>query len=149
MARQATGLRAQRPLPGPPVGPTGAVSAAAAVPLYLPTDRRWRPCKALCDLPYRPTSGNATRDLFAFRKPQSSRSSPARQWSDSSIERQHPVDAALVPSLKSAGDICHTLAVLPALPELCPLLRRKPCPCMHTHRSPPTPTRLEGVAVTG
>ena len=31
MARQATGLRTQRPLPGVPISPTGAVGAAAAV----------------------------------------------------------------------------------------------------------------------
>src|SRR6185312_8122964 len=74
---------------------------------------------------------------------------PLRLWSGFQANPLEVVGAALVPSLKSAGDICHTLAVLPALPELCPLLRRKPCPCMHTHRSPPTPTRLEGVAVTG
>ena len=117
MARQATGLLAQRPLPSSPVGPTGAVGAAAAVTSYLPTDRRRRPCKALCDLPYRLTRRNATRDLLALRKPQRSPSSPARQWGDSSIERQHPVDAALVPPIKRAGDICHTLTALPALPS--------------------------------
>ena len=37
---------------------------------YLPTDRRWRTCKALCGVPYRPISGNATRNRFALLKPQ-------------------------------------------------------------------------------
>src|SRR5512136_3355577 len=116
MAHQATGLRAQRPLPGVPISPTGAVGAAAAVTSDLLTDRRRRACKALCDLSYRPTSRNATRDLFALLKPQRSRSSPARRWGDSSMQSQDPIDAALVPPRKRAGDIRHTLTAPPSLP---------------------------------
>jgi hypothetical protein len=78
MARQATGLRTQRPFPGTPIGQTGAVSAAAAVTLYLATDRRWRSSEVLGDPPHRPAGGNATRDLLALDNPQRSLSSPAR-----------------------------------------------------------------------
>jgi hypothetical protein len=82
--------------------------------------------EALCDPPYRPTGGNATRDLFALLKPQRYRSSPAWRWSNSSIESQDPIDAALVPPLKHSGDVRHTLTALPALPGLSLLLRREP-----------------------
>jgi hypothetical protein len=129
--------------------PTGAVGAAAAVTSDLPTDRRRRAGKALCDLPDRPTSGNATRNLFALLKPQRARTSPAWRWGDSSMQSQDPIDATLVPPRKRAGDIRHTLTALPALPELCPLLGRDPCPCIPLHRSPPNQARLEGVAPIG
>src|SRR6266700_1446723 len=137
MARQATRLRAQRPLPGAPISLACAVGSVAAVTPYLSTDSRGRSPKALCDPPYRPTGGNATRDLFALLKPQRYRSSPAWRWSNSSIESQDPIDAALVPPLKRSGDVRHTLTALPALPELSLLLRREPCPCipLHTHTS--------------
>src|SRR6266568_346479 len=137
MARQATRLRAQRPLPGAPISLACAVGSVAAVTPYLSTDSRGRSPKALCDPPYRPTGGNATRDLFALLKPQRYRSSPPWRWSNSSIESQDPIDAALVPPLKRSGDVRHTLTALPALPELSLLLRREPCPCipLHTHTS--------------
>src|SRR5271165_6898720 len=137
MARQATRLRAQRPLPGAPISLACAVGTAAAITLDLSTDSRGRSPEALCDSPYRPTGGNATRDLFALLKPQRYRSSPAWRWSNSTIESQHPIDAALVPPLKRSGDVRHTLTALPALPELSLLLRREPCPCipLHNHTS--------------
>src|SRR6266568_3933527 len=137
MARQATRLRAQRPLPGAPISLACAVGSAAAVTPYLSTDSRARSPQALCDPPYRPTGGNATRDLFALLKPQRYRSSPAWRWRNSAIESQDPIDAALVPPLKRSGDVRHTLTALPALPELSLLLRREPCPCipLHTHTS--------------
>src|SRR5271169_3988640 len=137
MARQATRLRAQRPLPGAPISLACAVGAAAAITLDLSTDSRGRSPQALCDPPYRPTGGNATRDLFALLKPQRYRSSPAWRRSNSTIESQHPIDAALIPPLKRSGDVRHTLTALPALPELSLLLRREPCPCipLHNHTS--------------
>src|SRR5664279_2744417 len=62
---------------------------------------------------------------------------PAWSRSDSSIESQHPIDAALVPPIKRSRDVRHTLTALPALPELSLLLRREPYPCipLHTHTS--------------
>src|SRR5271169_2599494 len=137
MARQATRLRAQRPLPGAPISLACAVGAAAAITLDLSTDSRGRSPQALCDPPYRPTGGNATRDLFALLKPQRYRSSSAWRRSDSSIESQHPIDAALVPPLKRSRDVRHTLTAPPALPQLSLLLWREPCPCipLHTHTS--------------
>src|SRR5664279_4562996 len=137
MARQATRLRAQRPLPGERISLACAVSAAAAVTPYLSTYRRGRSLEALCNPPYRPAGGNTTRDLFALLKPQRYRSSPAWSRSDSSIESQHPIDAALVPPIKRSRDVRHTLTALPALPELSLLLRREPYPCipLHTHTS--------------
>src|SRR5215469_1941492 len=133
MARQATRLRAQRPLPGARISLACAVGTAAAVTPDLSTDSRGRSLETLCDPPHRPTGGNATRDLFALLKPQRYQSPPAWRWSNSSIESQDPIDAALVPPLKRSGDVRHTLTALPALPQLNPLFRREPCPCMPLH----------------
>jgi len=137
MARQATRLRSQPPLPGARISLACAVGPAAAVTLYLSTYRRGRSSEALCNPPYRPTGGNATRDLFALLKPQRYQSSPAWRWSNASIESQDPIDAALVPPLKCSRDVRHTLTALPALPELSLLLRREPYPCipLHAHTS--------------
>src|SRR5581483_7545806 len=136
MTRQATRLRAQCPLPGARISLACAVGTAAITP-YLSTYRRGRSAKALCDPPYRPTSGNATRDLFALLKPQCYRSSPAWCWNDASIESQHPVDAALVPPFERSRDARYALTAPPALPQLSLLLWREPCPCipLHVHTS--------------
>src|SRR5665213_503848 len=133
MAREATRLRAQHPLPGARISLACAVSAAAAVTSYLSTYRRGRSPESLCDPPYRLTGGIAARDLFALFKPQRCRSSPAWHRSDSPIESQHPIDAALVPPLMRSLDVCHTLTAPPALPQLSLLLRREPCPCSPLH----------------
>src|SRR5262249_46782280 len=98
-----------------------------------PPESRGRSPEPGGDPPYRPTGGNATRDLFALLKPQRYQSSPPWRWSNSSIESQDPIDAALVPPLKRSGDVRHTLTAPPALPELSLLLRRNPCPCMPLH----------------
>src|SRR5688572_18524487 len=135
MARQATRLWAQRPLPGMRLSLVCTVGAAAAVTPYLSTDRRGRSPEALCDVPHRPTGGDATRYLFALFAPQPDPSSAAWRRSNPSIESQDPIDAALIPPLKRSGDVRHTLAALPTLPELSPLLRREPGPCLHTHTS--------------
>src|SRR5262249_33962978 len=93
--------------------------------------------EALCDPPYRPTGGNASRNLFALLKPQRSQSPPAWRWSNPSIASQDPIDAALVPPLKRSRDVRHTLTALPALPQLSLLFRREPCPVvpLHSHTS--------------
>src|SRR6516162_4430985 len=137
MARQATKLRAQRPPPGALICLAGAVGAAAAVTPDLSADSRGRSFEALCDPPYRPTGGNASRNLFALLKPQRYQSPPAWRWSNASIASQDPIDAALVPPLKRSRDLRHTLTALPALPQLSLLFRREPCPCMplHSHTS--------------
>src|SRR5262249_36170865 len=90
-----------------------------------------------CDPPYRPTGGNASRNLFALLKPQRYQSPPAWRWSNPSIASQDPIDTALVPPLKRSRDVRHTLTALPALPQLSLLFRREPCPCMplHSHTS--------------
>src|ERR1700756_3011095 len=149
MASEATTLRAQRPLPGAPIGLPRAVGAAPAITPDLPTDSRGRSAKALCDPPYRATGGKPPRDLLAFLKPQRSRSSPARLRSNATIDSQDTIDTALVPPLKRPSDIRHTLTVLPALPKLSPLPRREPYPCSPLHRPPPPLARLEGVASNG
>src|SRR5271169_1419806 len=149
MASQATGLRAQRPLPGVRISLACAVAAATAVTPDLSTDRRGRSSEALRDPPHRPTGGNATRDLFALGKPQRSRTSPARCRSNSSLDSQHPIDAAFVPSLQRAGNVCHRLTALPPLPKLSSLLRREPSPRIPLHCTPPHMARLEGVASIG
>src|SRR5262249_15609750 len=89
------------------------------------------------DPPYRPTGGNAARNLFALLKPQRYQSPPAWRWSNPSIASQDPIDAALVPPLKRSRDVRHTLTALPALPQLSLLVRREPCLCMplHSHTS--------------
>src|SRR6516162_6406016 len=137
MARQATRLWAQCPPPGALISLAGAVGAAAAVTSDLSADSRGRSFEALCDPPYRPTGGNAPRNLFALLKPQRSQSPPAWRWSNPSIASQDPIDAALVPPLKRSRDVRHTLTALPALPQLSLLFRREPCPCMplHSHTS--------------
>ena len=68
MARKATRLWAQRPLPGTRLSLACAVGAAAAVTPYLSADRRGQSPEALCDVPHRSTGGDL-RDI-------SSRSSP-------------------------------------------------------------------------
>src|SRR6516164_4865822 len=135
MARQATRLWAQCPPPRALISLAGAVGAAAAVTPDLSADRR--SFEALCDPPYRPTGGNAARNLFALLKPQRSQSPPAWRWSNPSIASQDPIDAALVPPLKRSRDARHTLTALPALPQLSLLFRREPGPCMplHSHTS--------------
>src|SRR5215813_4322719 len=137
MARQATRLWAQGPPPGALISLAGAVGAAAAVTPDLSADSRGRSFEALCDPPYRPTGGNAARNLFALLKPQRYQSPPAWRWSNPSIASQDPIDAALVPPLKRSRDVRHTLTALPALPQLSLLFRREPCPCMplHSHTS--------------
>src|SRR5215472_18550940 len=137
MARQATRLWAQCPPPGALISLAGAVGAAAAVTPDLSADSCGRSFEALCDPPYRPTGGNAARNLFALLKPQRSQSPPAWRWSNPSIASQDPIDAALVPPLKRSRDVRHTLTALPALPQLSLLFRREPGPCMplHSHTS--------------
>ena len=49
MERQATRLRAQRPLPGAPLGPVCTVSLRTAVASNLPAYRRWRSFETSCD----------------------------------------------------------------------------------------------------
>src|SRR6516164_6233278 len=137
MARQATRLWAQCPPPGALISLAGAVGAAAAVTPDLSADSSGRSFEALCYPPYRPTGGNASRNLFALLKPQRYQSPPAWRWSNPSIASQDPIDAALVPPLKRSRDVRHTLTALPALPQLSLLFRRDPGPCMplHSHTS--------------
>src|SRR5262245_9468452 len=71
MARQATRLRAQCPLPGSRLSFACAVGAAATVTPYLSTDSRGRSPEPLCDLPHRLTGRNTTRNLFALIAPRS------------------------------------------------------------------------------
>src|SRR5262249_58422961 len=96
----------------------GGVRAQPAVPLNSSADSGGCACEALSDPPYRPTGGNAARNLFALLKPQRYQSPPAWRWSNPSIASQDPIDAALVPPLKRSRDVRHTLTALPALPQL-------------------------------
>ena len=128
MARQATRLRARRPLPGAPISLACAVGGATAVTPDLPTYGRGRSSEVLCDLPYGPTSGNATRYLFTLLKPQRYGSSLAWCRSNSSIDGQDPINAAFVPPPKRSSDVRHTLTALPAIPQLGPLPGREQCP---------------------
>ena len=135
MARQATRLRAQCPLPGTRLSFACAVGAAATVTPYLSTDSRGRSPEPLCDLPHRLTGRNTTRNLFALIAPQRYPSSAAWRRRNSSVESQDPIDTALVPPLERSGNVRYTLTALPALPELSLLLRREPGPCIHAHTS--------------
>jgi hypothetical protein len=134
MARQATRLRAQGPLPGTRLSFACAVGAAATVTPYLSTDSRGRSPEPLCDLPHRLTGRNTTRNLFALLAPQRYPGSAAWRRRNSSVESQDPIDTALVPPLERSGDVRYTLTALPALPELSLLLRREPGPCLVLHR---------------
>src|SRR5271165_955059 len=75
------------------------------------------------------------------------RSSPVWRLSNSSIESQDLRHSFSF--LERPGDVGHPLAALPALPELSPLLRREPCPCMplHMHIVPTGQIRREGCCV--
>src|SRR5215475_4959362 len=76
MERQATRLRAQRPLPGAPLSPVCTVSLRTAVASNLPAYRRWRSFETSCDPTDRPAGRNLTGNLFALLKLQR-RHSPA------------------------------------------------------------------------
>src|SRR5262249_36089394 len=116
----------------------GGVGVEPAVTPDSRVDVWGRSFEALCDPPYRPTGGNAARNLFALLKPQRYQSPPAWRWSNPSIASQDPIDAALVPPLKRSRDVRHTLTALPALPQLSLLFRREPCPCMPLHSHLPS-----------
>src|SRR5215471_13898553 len=126
--RQATRLRAQRPLPGAPLGPVCTVSLRTAVASNLPAYRRWRSFETSCDPTDRPAGRNLTGNLFALLKLQRRHSPATARRSDPSIESHHPLDAGLVPPFQRPGDGQHTLSVLPALPKFVLLLRREQYP---------------------
>src|ERR1700678_9575 len=88
------------------------------------------------------------RDFLALLQPQRSRSPPARRRHNATIERQNPIDPALVPSSQRSHNRSNTLPALPALPKLGLLLRRKPDSRYLLHALPPHLSRLEGVAPT-
>src|SRR5262245_58623395 len=69
MARQATRLRAQCPLPGTRLSFACAVGAAATVAPYLSTDSRGRSPEPLCDLPHRLTGRTATGEEWIISFP--------------------------------------------------------------------------------
>src|SRR5215470_7845310 len=96
MQRQTTGLGAQCPLPGTPIGAVGTIGLTAAVAPDLPAYCRWRPSEPLGDLPERPTRRNATGNLFAFLKPQCCQGSSARRRHNPSLEYHDPFNAGLV-----------------------------------------------------
>src|SRR5215472_76098 len=149
MQRQTTRLRAQRSLPGTPIGLVCTIALKAAVAPDLPTYCRWCPSEALGDLPdrpHRPARRNDAGNLFAFLKPWCCQGSPARRRRDPSVKDHDPLNAGLVPPFQRPRDGRSTLPVLPALPELSLLRRSEPYPCMQPHRTPPHPVRLEDVA---
>src|SRR3990167_1781394 len=137
MARQATRLRTQRPIPSIRISLAGAVCATSSVPPDLPTYRRGRAPEPRRDPAYRSTRGNPARDLLTLLQAESHRRSPARRWRNASVQSQDSVDPALVPPLERPRNIGHTLTVLPALPKLGLLIRCEPRPCvpLHTHTS--------------
>src|SRR5215813_10949314 len=128
MERQATRLRAQRPLPRAPVGPVCTVSLRTAVASNLPAYRRWRSFETSRDPTDRPAGRNPTGNLFALLKLQRCYSSATQRRSDPSIESHDPPDAGLVLPFQRPRDGQHALSVLPALPQFDLLLRREPCP---------------------
>src|SRR5262245_29075940 len=124
----ATKLRAQRPLPGAPLGPVCTVSLRTAVASNLAAYRRWRSFETSCDPTDRPAGRNLTGNLFALLKLQRRHSPATRRRSDPSIESHDPLDPGLVPPFQRPGDGQHTLSVLPALPKFVLLLRREQYP---------------------
>src|SRR6266851_5078336 len=137
MGGQTARLRTQRPIPSVRISFACAVCAASSVPPDLPTYRRGRAPKPRRDPAYRSTRGNPARDLLTLLQRQRERRSPACRWGNASIQRQDTVDAALVPPLERSRNVGYTLTVRPAVPNLSPLLRREPPPCvpLHTHTS--------------
>src|SRR5262249_16120852 len=128
MERQATRLRAQRPLPGAPLSRVCTVSLRTAVASNLPAYRRWRSFETSCDPTDRPAGRNLTGNLFALLKLQRRHSSATRRRSDPSIESHDPLDAGLVPPFQRPRDGYYSVSVLPALPTVVRLLRRQQYP---------------------
>src|SRR5216683_4891154 len=137
MGGQTTRLRTQRHLPSVRISLAGAVCATSSVPLEFPTHRGGRAAEPRRNPAYRSTRGNPARNLLTLLQPQRHRRPPACRWGNSSVQRQDPVDAALVPPLERSRNVGYTLTVPPAVPNLSPLLRREPPPCvpLHTHTS--------------
>src|SRR6185295_11995132 len=135
MGGQATALGTQRSLPGTGVSFACTVGASSGVALDLPTDRRWRAPQAHGNPAHRLARGNPPRDLLALLQPQRSRGPPPHRWRDPATERQNALNTALVPALKSSGNVGNALTGPPALPQFGLLLRREPDPCNfhHTH----------------
>src|SRR5215475_2141919 len=96
MERQATRLRAQRPLPGAPLGPACTVSLRTAVASNLPAYRRWRSFETSCDPTDRPAGRNLTGNLFALLKLQRRHSSATLRPSDPPIASHVPLASALL-----------------------------------------------------
>src|SRR5512147_2422111 len=128
MKRQATRFGAQCPLPSLPISRTRTIGFATAIPPDLPAHRRWPTSEVAGDPPDRPTSRNATRNLFALLKPQRRYSPAARYRRNATIESQYPIDAALVPPPKRPRDVRYTLTALPTLPQFSLLCSREPYP---------------------
>src|SRR5215470_14320207 len=128
MQRQTTRLRAQRSLPGAPIGLVCTIALKAAVAPDLPTYCRWRSSEALGDLPDRPARRNATGNLFAFLKPECCQGSPARRRRDPAVEDHDPLNTGLVLPFQRPRDGRSTLPVLPSLPQLGLLRCREPNP---------------------
>src|SRR5229473_8067380 len=137
MARQATRLRTQRPIPSVRISFAGAVCATSSVPPDLPTYRGGCAPEPRRNPAYRSTRGNPARNLLTLLQPQRHRRAPTCCWGNASIQSQYAVHAALVPPLERSRNVGYTLAVPPAVPNRSPLLRREPRPCvpLHTHTS--------------
>src|SRR6267143_4546236 len=137
MGGQTTRLRTQRHLPSVRISLAGTVCASSSVPPDLPTYRGGCASEPRRDPAYRSTRGNPARDLLTLLQRQRERRPPTCRWGNASIQRQDPVDAALVPPLERSRNVGYTLTVPPAVPNLGPLLRREPRPCvpLHTHTS--------------
>src|SRR6267143_381773 len=137
MGGQATRLGTQRHLPSVRISLAGAVCATSSVPPDLPTYRGGRAPEPRRNPAYRSIRGNPARNLLTLLQRQCDRRSPACRWGNSSVQRQDPVDAALVPPLERSRNVGYTLTVPPALPKLGLLLPREPRPCvpLHTHTS--------------
>ena len=145
MERQATRLRAQRPLPGAPLGPVCTVSLRTAVASNFPAYRRWRSFETSCDPTDRPAGRNPTGNLFALLKLQCRHSSATRRRSDPSIESHDPLDAGLVPPFQRPGD-GNTFVRSSSAPQSSSLLlRRETISVKRHHLPPPYPARLEKV----
>src|SRR5215467_11424557 len=111
MQRQTTWLRAQRSLPGTPIGLVCTIALNAAVAPDLPTYCRWRPSETLGDPPDRPARRDATRNLFAFLKPYFSAAKALRRGAGaippwSTTIRSTPVLFLLSSAREMAAALC-------------------------------------------
>ncbi len=116
------------PVPSQLVGPVGPVAQTATVASDFSAYRRWSPTKAAGNLAQRPARCQPARDFLAFIEHQCQLSPAARRRHDAAMDRQNPINPALVPPSQRSRNRSDTLPAFPAFLKLGLLLCSKPDP---------------------